>query len=461
METYKKIALSNVLLRIPLLFLIPISFLHDAILRYIPNSYQIVNGDFLFFSPPLYISFMAFFDIFFSGFILELFWKLIPFAFFIGTLFLLPKVFSLLEVNNREKIIIASLLLFSGLSLLLGQAVMSDMIVLFLALLLFITLEKSKQIGKKECAIIIFLSTLLLYTKESSYFILAGFFLYSLFKDFKREDKIKIFVCIFIAFVLFSPWFIKNKIYSPREIMGVTGETYVSKAINNLINIDILKTSKEFYFWFWMIQIFENVKFQGIFSSMAAIYTWGFFISSLVVSLTIVFGIFKFGPKYKRYLWLILPVFLFEFVWGVTMNLPSDLGRRTFSMHIFLYFFAAKFIESLKKDKIKKLFYVFIIIVILFSIVTSYAIAIHVSSREKEVDDILKVLNKGDKVEIADLYFLRIYEYRFNTRLYRENVIYAGEKIVGEEDLVYETASFQLFLKNETYYVYRKTESIS
>ena len=463
MERYEKIILISILIsiliRISLLFLMPISFLHDALMRFIPNSFQILAGDFSFFTPPLFMLIMAGENLLFSGYLLEISWKLISFIFFILTLLLLPKLYSIWKLNNKEKVIVTSLFVFSTMSLLFGSAIMMEMMVLFLTIALFVVLEGPNR-GQKYFLIAL-LSTLLLYTKQTAYFILAGFFLYTLAKKIPKKQKLFIFVALFVGFLLFAPWIIKNQVTDTPTLAGWSIGEILQNTINNFSEFNFSQIFKDLYYWFWMIQPFENVEFSGMLNILAAGYQISFLFVTAVLSFSILFGMIKFRKEYWRYYLLILPLFAIALIFGLFFPSPSDFGRYIFSFHIFFYLFTARFIESIKEKNIKRLFYVVIVVFVLLSIITAYGIGLHVTNREKEVNSIIERLDEDSIVISNDLYFLRNYEYAFNKPMSLDRKRMSLEESgVKEENLIYKTNSFKLFLKENRYYVYRKTQEV-
>jgi len=458
MDWHKKLILASIIIRVSLLFLMPISFLHDALMRFIPNSFQILAGDFSFFTPPLFMLIMAVENLFFSGWLLEISWKLISFAFFILTLLLLPKLYSIWNLKNREKTIIAALFLFSTMSLVFGASIMMETLVLFFTIALFVAIEKT---SRWQYFLVALLSAMLLYTKQTAYFILAGFFLYVLVKKIPKKQKFFIILAIFIGFLLFAPWMIKNYVADTPTLAGWSIGEIFKNTVNNFSEFNFLEIFKDLYYWFWMIQSFENVRFAGILSFLAIVYQISFLFITAILSFGILAGIIKFRKDYWRYYLLIIPIFVVALIFGVFFPSPSDFGRYLFSFHILFYLFAARFIESIKEKSIKRLFYIVIAIFVLLSIITAYGMVLHVADREKEVNGIIEKLDKNAVVVSDDLYFLRNYEYVFNKLISLDRERLSKEESgVEQENLVYETESFQLFFKEDRYYVYRKTQEV-
>ena len=126
-----------ILIRIPLLFFNPVSMWTDPVFRFLPNTYDVLEGDFSFYTPPLLMIINAFPTILLNGFLLELAWKSIPFIFFLLSIFIFIKILKMIELKNFEKILLLCLFLFSVYSILMSTSIMLEMPVLFFTLFLF------------------------------------------------------------------------------------------------------------------------------------------------------------------------------------------------------------------------------------------------------------------------------------------------------------------------------------
>lgn len=457
MKKYNLIIVLNLILRISLLFLIPISLFGDGLSRFIPRVFQVLHGNFLGFEePPLFFIIESFWGLFFKGAVLEFFWKLTPFLSFIGILFLLPRIYQILKVNDREKIIITSLLIFSVWSLLSGEAVMIEMITALLTLLLFIIIENPKR-NLLSCLLIIIVSVLLLYSKQTSYFILAGFFLYTFFKKNKKEI-ILTNTSLLLSFVLFSPWIIKNYILSIPKLNPINTSIFIplSNFFGKGFLSNVLNATYATFHYFWFIPLPEQVNFSGIIAIFYKIYYLSFILCSILMTFLIIFGMIKFYKEYKKYLFLILPLFAFEFLWNFLCSWYNGSGRYSFVFFIFLCFFAAKFIESIKNDKVKKLLYLMIIILICFFIITAFATVFRMDKKTDQLKIISETIKENNlKAMTNEVFAHAVVEYYSDKPLGYNNITSPSDLNLTTGDMILSQKDYKLFLKNGTYYVLR------
>jgi len=460
MEKYKILILLNLILRIPLLFIIPISMFGDGIGRYIPYSFQILNLQFLFSEPPLLLMFWAGLNLFFSGAILELFWKLVPFLFFIGFLFLLPPIYKILKLKDNEKLIITALLIFSTPSLLYGESLMMEMTVLFFTFLLFLLIEKAKIINLKYCFAIAVATALMLYTKQTGFFIFAGFFIYTFMKNIPKKNKFLIILSLSLGFLFFTPWIIKNFLLStsPSPFTSIPMKEFVLISLKNFFQGSKLDLINKTYHASWFIPLFEQIKsirFIKILVLPYFTYYFLFLISAFLISIAIIAGIIKFGRKYEMYLFLISPLLVFVIFWGFFLGNYHDSWRYIFNLHLFFYFFAAKFIESIKKERIKKFFYIMIILFVLLSLMTAYATAFRMKNKDNQIREISNIVKENDFRVLSNEGYVTV-SLKFYSKKTIEKVIFVDGELKNIENKIFESRDYEVFLKENLYYVHKK-----
>jgi len=457
MEKYKLLILANILLRIPLLFIIPISMFGDGVERYIPYIFQILDLNFLFSEPPLFLMFWSGLTVFFSGEALYFVWKLVPFLFLIGSLFLLPSIYKIFKLKDREKTIVTALLLFVTPSLFYGEAMMIEMGILFLTLLLIILIEKAKITSMKEFLIIAFVSALMLYTKQTAYFIIAGFILFIFIRKDTKKSKLLNFLAIVLGGLLYLPWFLKNYFFSPVLFTSLSITELISNSLVNFFNTNFLATINAVYHFFWFIPQFSQIKaigFTGIFALAYWAYYLSFLVLSLILSGLIVAGTVKFARQYKQYLFLMVPLFLFAFFWIFLLGLTSDI-RYIFPFQIFFYFFAAKFLQGLKSKFVKKLFYLVIIGLVGLFLVTAYATALRMENKDDQIKEMANRIG-GDEFRVISNDDAGLITLRFYSGKIIEYVDSVEGEIINPENKVFESKNYQLFFKKNIYYMHEK-----
>ena len=272
----------GILIRILLLFMNPITMWTDPVARYIPNTFDVLRGDFSFYTPPLMMMINSFPTIFLDGAILEFFWKLTPFIFFLLSVFIFIRILKNIELSELGRVFLLCLFLFSVYSILMSTTIMLEMPVLFFTLFLFYIFEKNDKIYFKLFSIIVITSALLLYTKQTGYFIFAGFFLYNLFKKMDKKQKKLILLALILGLLLNVPWMIKNIAIYGNVLSGEEGVSEV-KGIGDIINLDanyLLLTSEIFHLAY-RIPYLSELNYLGIFFVLSRIY----YISYLIVSI--------------------------------------------------------------------------------------------------------------------------------------------------------------------------------
>lgn len=446
-----------ILIRIPLLFLNPISMWADPVCRFIPNTYNILKGDFSFYTPPLLMIINAFPTIFLEGFLLEFCWKLIPFLFFILSCLIFLKILSLIELDKTGKIFLLCLFLFSVYSILMSTTIMMEMLVLFFTLCLFYILEKNEKIDLKLFLVISFISALLLYSKQTGYFILAGFFLYIIFKEIDKKQKKLILMALFLGFLINAPWIIKNDIIHggvfSSELTSAEGKPLIDFCINPFFLL-----SKAFHY-FYQIPALSKLNYAGIFFILSRVYYFSFLIIGILLSLIICAGIFKFGKKYKKYLLMILPIFILVIWWAFLspMHCYNDFGRYMFSFYFLFFFFGLRFIEKIKQNKIKKLFYAVIILFCIISIITSFAMSLEINKRDSAIKEVAGAIeNLEGKFICNDMFTATALSYYSGEKilfLLEENK--KDENIKCDDKIIYSSEKYKVSKNNFEYQICR------
>jgi hypothetical protein len=456
MEKYKILILLNLVIRISLLFIIPLSMFGDGLQRYIPYSFRILNSELSFSEPPFVLLIWAGLSLFFSGTILEISWKLVPVLFLVGSLILLPKVYELLNVNENQKLIITSLLLFSTPSLLYGSgSLLMESTMLFFTFLLFLLVEKKENLNFRHYLSIALISALMLYTKQTGYFILAGFILYVLVKDNPKKNKTLTILSLCLGLLFFMPWFIKNILFSPSLFVSVPMREFAMANFKNFLLSSKLDIINQGYHFLWLIPLFDQVKSVTSIKVLALPYLCYyllFFVSALFISVAIIAGAIKYRKEYKDYLFLMLPILVFVVFWSFFLGRYHDGGRYLFSFQIFFYLFAEKFIESIKKGRLKRIFYLMILIFVILSLVTSYATALRIKTKDIQIREISEIV-KGDEYRIlSNDNFVRV-----SLKFYSQKVIEMGldidENVKDANNKIFESKDYQLFFNGNIYYV--------
>ena len=458
MEKYKILILLNLIVRISLLFIIPISMFGEGIERYIPYSFKILNSELLFSEPPFILSIWAVLSLFFSGSILEISWKLVPILFLIGSLILLPKIYQILNVNDNEKLIITALLIFSAPSLLYGGSLMMETAMLFFTFLLFLLIEKNKNLNSKHYLSIALITALILYTKQTGYFIFAGFIIYAFVKDITKKNKILTILSLFLGFLFFMPWLIKNILFSPSLFVSVPMKEFALASLKDFLVSSKLGIISNAYHIAWFIPLFDQVKSVTAIKILALPYLGYyilFFVSTLFISIAIIAGAIKYRKKYKTYLFLMLPIILFIILWSFFLGRYHDAGRYLFSFQVFFYFFAAKFIESIKKEKIKKFFYLMIIVFMLLSLMTAYATALKIKSKDNQIREISELVKDDEYRILCNDNYVRV-TLKFYSQKVVERALNIDETVKIDGNKIFESRDYQVFFNGNIYYINTK-----
>jgi hypothetical protein len=154
-----------IIIRFALLFFAPISMFADPVIRYLPDAERVLKLDFSFHDFPLFTICEAVWMLLLSGKVLWLAWKLTSLIFFIAILFLLPSLFKKFNLDKKEQILALVLFLFSTWSLLLSVTLMQEMMLTFLVLALYLSIENYfKKPSKKWIAALVLLSAAILLT---------------------------------------------------------------------------------------------------------------------------------------------------------------------------------------------------------------------------------------------------------------------------------------------------------
>lgn len=432
----------------------------DSMARYLPEAQGVLQGDFSFNDVPLFIFIAAFWMLLFKGQILYIALKLTSFVFFLGILFLLPNLFKKLKLNRIEIILFLLLFLFSTWSLLLSVTILQDIMLAFFAIALFITIENYfKKPNLKEIILLIIMTSLMILTKLTGYFILAGFCLYILIKkggDKKIKSKLKCLSYLLVGVIITLPWLIKNYINTGMVyVHSVTMPIYVH-GLAEYVDYFI-----KFYHYFWEIPLPSKVALTGILSVGYNLYYVAALVTTIFISLLIIFSLIRYGKKYKQYILLTLPLFAFAFYWAFIIFWgPHDFGRYTFPLWPFLFFFLVRFISNLKNKQVKRFCYVFVVLFCILSIASAFGISIHMNIIDGQVVEISEKL-KEENLENATIisndhftsYSLSYYlgkRVKFNLS---ENVIDTNVKCEGEN--LFSSRNFDVFKEDDEYRICR------
>ncbi len=452
-----------IIFRIILIFINPISMFADAIMRYIPQSQQILNLDFNFHDLPLFVLILGFWRLIFSGQMLHLAWKSVSFVFFLGILFLLPRLFKRFELNNLERIIVMALFFFSTWSLLLSTTIMQDMILTFFTISLFLLIEKyTKKPRKKIFFLLILFSLLICLTKVTAYLILFSFALFIILKKENINKKIKTVRPIIIGGVLSLFWPIKNYIISGRPFVAVELNPIIIHSIAEYWSF-FVKT----YHYFWEFPLAEKVNFVGNLATMFNIYYIGTIIITAIFSILLVISLISYCKKHKEFIGLLLPLFLFALIYWPFIILwsDSDSGRYSFPLWIFLFIFVAKYISHINKKNIRRFFHIIIVLFCILSVVSAFGISLHMNKIDGQVIEISEKLKEGSlenatiisntEFAAASLnYHLKDYlknPIQFNMK---KNVIDPNIRCGGNK--IFESKDFDVFKEDNEYRICRK-----
>jgi len=352
-------------------------------------------------------------------------------------------------------------MMFSTWSILLGSSIAMEMMTLFFTLSLFVTIEKRKLFFL-DFIMIIFLTSLLFYTKQTAYFLLAGFFFYVILNKSKNKvEKFKILVSFFIGFVLFLPWLIKNKFYNIQPINPL--DKMIFNPLFEFFNPEkiftyIIQGIYENYHDFWFIPKISQVGFEGILGLMFLAYYLIFILVTLTLSVSIILGIKKFGKENKNYLILILPMVLFTFLWTFLCRwYGGNAFRYTVAINIFFFIFSAKFIDSLKNKNLKKFFYLILILFAMLSVITAYFTVFKMNEKINQLEEVSKIIDESSFTYITNDAFSDHY-----LRYYiKDNLIIEPNKFPKDfekvnEQKIYSSKDYELYEKEDIYYLFKK-----
>lgn len=382
-----------VILRIFLLFVVPISMFADPIIRYLPAAEKVLHGDFSFHDFPLFIIVEAFWMLFLKGKFLWIALKLTSFIFFIAILFLLPSLFKKFNLGRGEKIILTALFLFSTWSILLSVSIMLEMMLAFFAIALFISIEKYfEKPSTKWIIASVFSAALMMLAKPTGYILLLGFFLYVLGKKTKEPaKKINLILWLAIAVLLTIFWPVKNYL--------ATGNAFINPAPPPRPFYSLpqyLKFYAYSYHYFWEIPLPSKAGFSGIIASMYNLYYIAAILVTAIISILIIAALFKYFKKHFDYILLMAPLLGFAFLFEPIFFTPSsvNIGRYSFPLWIFLFFFLAKFIASIKNRGARLSCCVFVVLFCILLAISAFGIALHMNNIDSQLLQIDKTLKK-------------------------------------------------------------------
>jgi len=155
-----------------------------------------------------------------------------------------------------------------------------------------------------------------------------------------------------------------------------------------------------FYHYFWEIPLPEKVNISGTLSGSLTylfynLYYIATFITTAILSLGIILSLFKYGKKYKQYVFLMLPIAGFVFYWAFIIFWgPHDVGRYTFPLWLFLFLFPVKLIRETNKPKLRGLFYIIIAAFCILSTISAFGITLHMHNIDSQILQISGELQK-------------------------------------------------------------------
>jgi len=202
--------------------------------------------------------------------------------------------------------------------------------------------------------------------------------------------------------------------------------------------------------------LFEQVKSVTSIKILALPYLFYyilFYLSTFFISITIIAGIIKYGKKYKNYLFLMLPVIILSITWAFFLGFYFDGGRYSFSFHIFFYFFAAKLIGGIKKEKFKKFFYIMIIIVVILSLMTAYATALRIKSKDNQVREISNIVKNDEYRILSNDNYVRVSLKFYSQKVIERVLVDIDETIKRDNNKIFESKDYQVFFNGNIYYV--------
>lgn len=382
-----------VILRIILLFVTPISMFADPVIRYLPDAEKVLRGNFYFNDMPLFVVIEAFWMLLFKGNLLWLAWKSTSLIAFFGILLLLFPLFKRFQLDKGEQIVALALFLFSTWSLILSVTVMQDMMLAFFALALFLSIEGYiERHSNKKALVLALLAVLMISTKLTGYFILAGFCLYILSKsNVKVKERIKLVIYLIAGTSITLLWLVKNYMTSGLVyIHSVTPQIYLHSFA------EYIDYTIKMYHYFWEIPMPIKVNLEGIFLLFYNLYYIITLTVTLIVTLLILAGIFRYFKKYKQYILLILPLGCFIFYWVFVIYWgPHDAGRYAFPLLLFLFIFPVKLIGNIKKRGMRNIAYMIIAAFCILSIISAFGITLHMNKINSQILQINKALQES------------------------------------------------------------------
>ncbi len=402
---YQKIIFSLVLIaiiiRIVFLFFNPITMWADPIQRYIPDSYRILEEDLTFYTPPRLSFLEAFPIIFLTGTILEFSWRFIPFLFFLFSTFIFIRILKIIDLNETSKIFLLCLFLFNVYSLLTSTTIMQEFLVLFFTLSIFYFLEVDKKIDFKKSFLIVFLSALLLYSKDTGLFIFAGFLIYILLSKRSRHEKLLLIFVLFLSFLIYLPWVIKNYYLYGTFIGGDSpyGQGLVQNGFFDFkIRFEYFTGILAMAYRIPGLATLDRWGYQGIFSLISRAYYFVFMGLASLFTICIFGGIIKYSKQYKKYIYLITPIFLMV-IWLAffsPFHYTLDFGRYMFSFYFIYFFFGLKFIENINIKIIRRGLYLAVLGIVLLSVFTSLIFSISFHYKDQEIRKVNNFLNSKE-----------------------------------------------------------------
>jgi hypothetical protein len=382
-------------IRIFLLFLAPISMFADPVIRYLPAAEKILHLNFNFHDFPLFIIIEAFWMLFLQGKFLWIALKLTSFIFLIAILFLLPSLFKRLNLEKKEQVILLAMFLLSTWSILLSVGIMPEMMLTFFVIALFLSIENYlDKPNKKWIFALIFLTAFMIFTKPTGYILLIGFGLYIFGKKGKPlAKKAKAILWLGLGALTTIFWPIKNYL--------ATGNAFINPAPPPVIFYPLLKYLEFYiysYHYFWEIPLPSKVGFSGIIAPLYNGYYLATILVTAIISILIIIALLKYGKKYFGYVLLMLPLLGFALLFEPIFFTPAsvNIGRYSFPLWIFLFFFLAKFISDFKNKKIRIACYILAALFCILLILSACGIALHmhnVDAQILQIDNVLKRQN--------------------------------------------------------------------
>jgi hypothetical protein len=289
---------------------------------------------------------------------------------------------------------------------------------------------------------------------------LAGLGLYILIKKRgvkKIKSKLKCIVYLSIGAIMTLPWLIKNYIITGRiYVHSVTMPIYVH-SMAEYIDYFI-----KFYHYFWEIPLPSKVALTGILGLGYNFYYVAAIVTTIFISLLIIFSLIRYRKKYKQYILLMLPLFAFAFYWAFIIFWgPHDFGRYTFPLWPFMFFFLVKFVGKLENKNAKKLCYIVISLFCILSIISAFGISIHMNNIDSQVVDMSKTLQKENLENVSIIsndhftsYSLSYYLGKKVSFNLDQNIIDTSVECEGTN--MFSSENFDVFKEENEYRVCRK-----